>query len=392
MDNMDLLNTQLMPNEWTCKTLSPKIFTEEIIIRICSDLRELYKEMEWFDDKVQERFRMILQGTLSVDTNPAIPRKMVERYFDNELIREKFDTPERKSEVRRLMVTAFTLAQCYYPESQTLFWTNVDTLLQNYPHFREANLSQEELHYLLKFRNMMRIALEVVPAKDNKTTLMKVAAKLEGSGKEYVTGGGQKADVIRRVQIYEHEGEIRAQARPPRKLEKGEVPQSVKRRKTNFDEYILVNRSDPLFTVNSIRSAISKLNLSDACTQQSLRALQYYIDCILEWDYKTSAFSEKYDYANTKPGEVEKRVAFDQSDLLKDNTEEDLPPSIQKLPFPSSANPFGDFGKQQTSSSSEFRPSHSSNPGGLEVLLHGIVSLDSDAFRDFSPSGLRNEN
>eukprot|EP01038_Epipyxis_sp_PR26KG_P008210 gene8210-11110_t len=73
---------------------------------------------------------------------------------------------------------------------------------------------REEMKYLLNFRNALKLALNVIPARLNKQVLLKIAAKLEGSSHEYVTGGGQTVATTRRVIIYEKEGRITAKKRP----------------------------------------------------------------------------------------------------------------------------------------------------------------------------------
>jgi hypothetical protein len=83
--------------------------------------------------------------------------------------------------------------------------------------FHIVREDHQELQYLLNYRNYLRIALQIIPARLNKQLLLKVASRLEGSKNEYITGGGQKIAVTRRVDIYEKEGNVTKSAKPKNK-------------------------------------------------------------------------------------------------------------------------------------------------------------------------------
>ena len=69
----------------------------------------------------------------------------------------------------------------------------------------DDNLDSAELKYLLVYRNMMKIALEIIPSKGHKALLMNICSILEGSGQTYSTGGTQSKATSRRVLIYQQE-------------------------------------------------------------------------------------------------------------------------------------------------------------------------------------------
>ena len=91
----------------------------------------------------------------------------------------------------------------------------MDELLRRYPDFVEVK-ERQELQYLLAFRNIIRIALLVIPPLSNKQLLLNIGGRLEGSGNEYITGTGQKICVTRRVIIYEQEGSVTVQKKKPK--------------------------------------------------------------------------------------------------------------------------------------------------------------------------------
>jgi hypothetical protein len=89
-------------------------------------------------------------------------------------------------------------------------------LLDAYPSF-ECVESQSELDALCLFRKNMKIALSIIPPKQNKRLLLDICALLEGQGKSYITGGAQVPATTRRVMIYEQESNVKPQSRAPRK-------------------------------------------------------------------------------------------------------------------------------------------------------------------------------
>ena len=93
--------------------------------------------------------------------------------------------------------------------------TSIDDLIRQYPEFIEVE-GPRELQYLLAFRNIVRVALLVIPPLSNKQLLLNIGGRLEGSGNEYITGTGQKICVTRRVAIYEQEGRVTSQKKKPK--------------------------------------------------------------------------------------------------------------------------------------------------------------------------------
>lgn len=118
------------------------------------------------------------------------------------------------AQIQLIFKACYVLILSYKDSSRDLFWEDTDTLLAEYPNF--SSVDSDELQLLLNFRNMVKITLMVVPARLNKQCILKIAGRLEGSQNEYITGGGQKPAVTRRVEIYEREGGITAEKRPDR--------------------------------------------------------------------------------------------------------------------------------------------------------------------------------
>ena len=90
-------------------------------------------------------------------------------------------------------------------------------LAQAYPFFQLERCEKKEVTYLMNFCNAMRVAVRIIPPKLKKKLLMAICAKLEGSNKQYITGGCPNPCTERRVAIYEQESGVKPIPRFPRR-------------------------------------------------------------------------------------------------------------------------------------------------------------------------------
>lgn len=182
---------------------------EEIFFRI----KESFKDLAFFDQLIADKLKLLIRDTNRIEIDTKTTRKLTERYYDV----SGFTTEKDKailSQIHVVLRTAYVLILSYSPENRALFYNSIDELKTNYPQFRDQD--EEELKFLLHFRNYMKLALKIIPARLSKQLLLRIVARLEGSGKEYITGGGQKQCVTRRVEIYEKEGDVHAEKRTER--------------------------------------------------------------------------------------------------------------------------------------------------------------------------------
>jgi hypothetical protein len=190
------------------KPLSPEIHQ-----RIFDELKSSFSDFVFFDRLVADKLKQAISDSNVIELNMKTTKKVAERYFDV----ESFKTKELKlvfAQIQLIFKACYVLILSYHEYPRSLFWNSVDDLLAKYPQF--SICSDEERQLLLNFRNMVKVALMLIPARLNKQCILKVAGRLEGSQNEYITGGGQKPAVTRRVEIYEGEGGISAEKRPER--------------------------------------------------------------------------------------------------------------------------------------------------------------------------------
>lgn len=146
----------------------------------------------------------------SIVTNP-ITDQAIKNIIKDNFNMKLFQTKKEKaflfnveSILKATLIYYISLKKPFVPDE----FTTEEELLDEYSEytiFNSGNMDSTEIEFLLAFRNTMKLALQIIPAKRNKMLLVSVCALLEGSGRTYVAGGDQSAATCRRFQIYEHE-------------------------------------------------------------------------------------------------------------------------------------------------------------------------------------------
>lgn len=188
-----------------------KFLSNDILQSVFQRVKSAFADCLEFDSLIADRLKQAIHDSNFIEVNIKTTKKLAERYYDASLFQTR-DQKQMFGRIQLIFKCAYVLILTYHDEPQTLMWQSVKDLLEAYPEFCEVD--EEELRYLLNFRNYLKVGLLLLPAHLNKDRLMKIAARLEGSqNPEYITGGGQKPEVDRRVRIYEKEGGIVARKR-----------------------------------------------------------------------------------------------------------------------------------------------------------------------------------
>lgn len=175
------------------------------LAEIFEDMKVMFSDFKYFDSLVAEKLQNAIMATAEVGINEKMCTSLyiINQYFQKDI----FNTPERKLILSQILIvfkTCYVYMISKLPSSLALRWETDAQLLAAYPEF--AVQAEYERSLLLEFRNILRIGLQIIPAPKNKNVLIKVAERLEGADRRYVTGGGQKPAVSRRVAIYLQEG------------------------------------------------------------------------------------------------------------------------------------------------------------------------------------------
>ena len=194
----------------------PTTLSQEIHNEVFAAIRRSFgSDFAEFDILVSDKLKQAIKDSNDIEITASSIKKVTERYFDASIFR----SPEHKalfSQISLVFKAAYCLLLSYHDYPRSLMWSTTDQLLTEYPQFEDADPLEQQ--YLLNFRNLVKVSLLVIPARLNKEKILKIAGRLEGSqSPDYITGGGQKKEVHRRVQIYEREGGVSARKRAERK-------------------------------------------------------------------------------------------------------------------------------------------------------------------------------
>lgn len=188
---------------------------EQDIVEILSQLMCNFADL-CINDKEIARLRSAICDAHGGSITKHSTKRLLDRYFPDRNYFRNHPDKNRRRDLTVLFKSCYVLICFYQQQYDALKYRSIEELKQHYPQFTERNLFDDELELLLRFRNLMRIALEVIDAHGNKHMLLKIAGRLEGSQREYITGGGQTLAVKCRVEIYEQEGAVQPRKRPPR--------------------------------------------------------------------------------------------------------------------------------------------------------------------------------
>jgi hypothetical protein len=198
-------------------------------------IKKIFSDFKYFETFSSSVKALICDST-KVEFEPLFIHYLVEKYVKNS---DQYETKEQKKildSAKTMLTTTAVYLYSLQSFTQHYFYRSIDDLILSYPQFRDLwalscstssssssskrideQLSREavlqELGYLLKFRNYMIVALMLIPAKGNKTFLLRIIERLEGSGNEYILGSGQKTAVTRRCDIYHQESKIEVQTK-----------------------------------------------------------------------------------------------------------------------------------------------------------------------------------
>lgn len=173
------------------------------------------------------RLREIISTTCASPVDELTMKTLMKKNFNKKLFRTK----REKAFIFSVEVVLKSAIVFHISKTRLNIHDDIDTVdellaeYNEYTIFNPSVMDETEMQYLLNFRNMMKVALQIIPAKRNKMLLISICSVLEGSGKIYVTGGTQSISTSRRMCIFEHESGIQKRRRPERKV----VPTEKKR-------------------------------------------------------------------------------------------------------------------------------------------------------------------
>jgi hypothetical protein len=247
-------------------------------------LKRVFSDFKFFESHAANPLKALISDSTKVEIDSLFVFSLTEKYIKNY---EQYQSKEQKT-VLETMKVVLTTAAVYLFSLHAFFqdqlYHSTQHLLEHYPQLKtQLNASKpeelKELQHLLRFRNYMVLALMLIPAKGNKTFLIRVLERLEGSNATYITGSGQKPAVTRRTDIYHQESGIeiavkKVSVSKKRIREKEALKEPPPISCSSVSQFLQI----PLVKSNSFSKTVSMICSSTSCSSSSA----YHHSSVLE--------------------------------------------------------------------------------------------------------------
>lgn len=183
---------------------------------LLTDLKFAENKKLWLQDAEFETLNKLiahLRSTPTVFINHHYIRNILKTYFDQSYLKKLTET-HRKIIVKAIFISAIIRFLILSMKDDFADFTK-DQFVEKYPEFETVE-SKWELLALIRFERALSIALQYLQGKGNKQLLLSIAAHLEGSNMQYVTGGQPSPGTKRRVLIFERLSGVRPVKRAKR--------------------------------------------------------------------------------------------------------------------------------------------------------------------------------
>lgn len=183
---------------------------------LMNDIKFSENKKLWLQDLEFETLNKLvshLRTTPTVFINHHYIRNILKTYFDSPYLKKLTET-HRKITVKAIFISA-VIRHMILSTVQDFADVSRDSFLEKYPEFETVE-SKWELLALIRFERALSVALSFLQGKGNKQLLLSVAAHLEGSNMQYVTGGQPSPGTRRRVLMFERLSGVRPAKRAKR--------------------------------------------------------------------------------------------------------------------------------------------------------------------------------
>lgn len=189
---------------------SQHFIPQEIKEKVRTRLAAVFGELPFYADLCAHKVDRIIADVVTYeDVDKKTTKVLLERYFEEDKFKEFGESGEFVlAQIKIIVTSCYVLLAFHDPRLQHFIWQHTEDIRRMYPQFQQQDA--EELQLLLNFRNIVKIALQIVPPHKNKKFLLDIGGRLEGRAvySEYITGSGQKDSVKKRLIIYYTEAKL----------------------------------------------------------------------------------------------------------------------------------------------------------------------------------------
>lgn len=214
-----------------------------------------------------------------------------------------------RSHILRLLFESATICLMMKIERySSKLWSDTSLFMETYKDYEsfKVALSDEEIQKCLKFRNVMSIALHLIPPK-LEHLLELVTKTCEGLDVTYTNGSGRTKATSRRIDIFRHEADKKQCKRPEQPSRKSQV----KKKRKQEEEKSFINTNDNHAAIISSLSSSSNEKIYE---NVPISATSF----IISPDSDSSASEDELEVAALLSNNIP-AITFDQQTKLKKN-------------------------------------------------------------------------
>jgi hypothetical protein len=182
----------------------PLFLSQEKQNDVFNKIKKIFSDFSYFDLLLSNGIKQLISDVTFDEINMEFIDSLNETYIKDMRIYQTKDQLAILEKMKIILMTTVVYLFSLSPSAHSFLLHSTEDLLSLYPQFKEqlsltCKSDIQELEYLIQFRNYMKLALLLLPARNNKIFLLRVVERLEGSSIEYITGTGQRLAVTRRA-------------------------------------------------------------------------------------------------------------------------------------------------------------------------------------------------
>jgi hypothetical protein len=181
--------------------------------QVYNTIAALYENFNYFDSVVSDKLKTFIRECWNIVIDHDSAKKAVELAFPWISGVDKRARLVHKA-CRLILYATLIEIMMTRAEGRELLAVSDAELISTFPSL--SGQPEDTLNFLFNFWNYLKVALLVMPSKNNKLDLLNILGHLAGSPKPLVSGSGQCLLVDQCVMLYEKEGKLEAKKRAKR--------------------------------------------------------------------------------------------------------------------------------------------------------------------------------
>jgi hypothetical protein len=361
------------------------------------DIHYLISDEEWMSKK-SEKLRM--NEKMIFNSFLLQVRNMDSHCFTSEFVNDFFNdlfdydyiqnltTEKRKVEVKSIFIASIIREMILRNENcETMEYSRL-TFFDKYPFLRNQEGSDTELTWLNRYERSLRYLYPLMLPNGNKQFYLNIGAHLQGSDiyTQYLTGGANRPETQRRVDIFESITNVKPKPRAPRNSKKKDEELIVKRGRGR-PKKIVLERTEMKTEENPKKTLIKTVSCKRMSFPELPTCEDHLMDTCQNQLMDHNSFFEEGFYSLTEEEMLQQIIDHDNQQENLDNYDEDMDAILDydnvsfrsPLSFAySPCNPVELVGSSVKSNNSSNNSNSNNNKPQLSIKCTSIINYEEE--------------